>query len=40
MKARQPIAPATTSTTGNERTVTDFDATEPAMFYRVEIQRP
>ncbi|MCU0779643.1 MAG: hypothetical protein MUF04_00920 [Akkermansiaceae bacterium] len=37
----QPLAgtPPTTDD-GNQRTVTDTSATEPAMFYRVEIQRP
>lgn len=34
------IGPIATSTTGQERSVTDLDAAEPSMFYRIEITRP
>lgn len=35
-----PVGPIATSTTGQERTVTDLEADEPSMFYRIEIIRP
>lgn len=34
-----PVGPVATSTTGEERTVTDLDASESSMFYRIQIIR-